>query len=118
MEVNKPCLGCNRQAQFQTVPSNAERVAMTRQPQTKLPAVARSFASSPARRVRLWLILASLSLATAAPYADDWPEFRGPGRRGVWNETGILDRFPEGGLRVLWRTPVKAGYSGPAVAGG
>ena len=50
--------------------------------------------------------------------AEDWPEYRGRGRLGVWNETGILEKFPEGGLKVLWRTPVKAGYAGPAVADG
>jgi outer membrane protein assembly factor BamB len=57
-------------------------------------------------------------LAGAAPFADDWPEFRGAGRRGVWTETGIVERFPESGLKVLWRAPVKAGYSGPVVANG
>jgi outer membrane protein assembly factor BamB len=62
--------------------------------------------------------VAGLLLAAAAPLADDWPEFRGAGRRGVWNDTGIVDRFPDGGLKVLWRAPVKAGYSGPAVARG
>ena len=50
--------------------------------------------------------------------ADDWPEFRGRGRLGVWQETGLLDTFPVMGLKVLWRTPVGAGYAGPAVAGG
>ena len=50
--------------------------------------------------------------------ADDWPEFRGQGRQGVWNETGILDTFPETGLEVRWRTPIKRGFSGPAVANG
>jgi len=69
-------------------------------------------------RLQLGLAVVSMLLAAAAPFADDWPEFRGAGRRGVWNETGILDRFPEGGLKVLWRAPVKAGYSGPVVAGG
>ena len=64
------------------------------------------------------VVMAGVLLAAATPRADDWPEFRGAGRRGVWNETGILDRFPEGGLKVLWRAPVKAGYSGPVVAGG
>src|SRR5687767_11068486 len=66
----------------------------------------------------LCLLLAGVVLATAALSADDWPEFRGSGRRGVWNETGIVDRLPDSGLKVLWRVPIKAGYSGPAVAGG
>jgi outer membrane protein assembly factor BamB len=50
--------------------------------------------------------------------ADDWPEWRGKGRLGVWNETGILDTLPAGGLPVSWRTPIYAGYAGPAVADG
>jgi outer membrane protein assembly factor BamB len=71
-----------------------------------------------ASRLRLVLVVAGLLLAAATPFAEDWPEFRGAGRRGVWTETGIVDRFPAAGLKVLWRTPVKAGYSGPAVSRG
>jgi outer membrane protein assembly factor BamB len=55
---------------------------------------------------------------TVGVRADDWPEIRGKGRLGVWNETGILEKFPESGLKVLWRTPLNAGFAGPAVAGG
>src|SRR6266852_4338553 len=47
---------------------------------------------------------------------DDWPQWLGPNRDGVWRETGILDEFPKAGPKVLWRTPVSGGYSGPAVA--
>ena len=50
--------------------------------------------------------------------AEDWPEWRGRGRGGIWSETGILDRFPDNGLSVAWRTPLRAGYAGPAVAAG
>ena len=50
--------------------------------------------------------------------AEDWPEWRGRGRAGVWNETGIRESFPAEGLPVAWRAPVRGGYSGPAVAGG
>ena len=50
--------------------------------------------------------------------AEDWPEIRGKGRLGVWNETGIVEKFPADGLKVLWRTPIKAGFAGPAVADG
>ena len=59
-----------------------------------------------------------LTVGAAAIYADDWPEFRGRGRLGVWNESGILETFPEDGLAVRWRTPIHHGFSGPAVADG
>jgi outer membrane protein assembly factor BamB len=42
----------------------------------------------------------------------------GPQRDGVWRETGIIQGFGSNGPPVLWRVPVKAGYVGPAVAGG
>jgi outer membrane protein assembly factor BamB len=50
--------------------------------------------------------------------ADDWPQWLGPRRDGVWRETGILPAFPKGGPAIRWRTPIGAGYAGPAVAGG
>jgi outer membrane protein assembly factor BamB len=62
----------------------------------------------------LALSLSALGRATA----DDWPQWLGPQRDGVWRGTGILDKFPEGGPQVRWRTPIAAGYSGPAVANG
>src|SRR5947209_5404198 len=62
-------------------------------------------------------LLLALALAPAA-LADDWPQWLGPKRDAVWPETGIVDRLPPGGPKVLWRTPVSGGYAGPAVAGG
>ena len=50
--------------------------------------------------------------------AEDWPQWRGKERLGIWNETDILDRFPSEGLSVRWRTPVGSGFSGPAVSEG
>ncbi len=58
-----------------------------------------------------------LVMALAA-CAEDWPEWRGKGRLGVWNETGVLRKFPDTGLRIEWRVPVKNGFSGPAVSNG
>jgi outer membrane protein assembly factor BamB len=63
-------------------------------------------------------VLALASVQIRELNADDWPEWRGRGRLGVWNETGILDRFAPDGLLVRWRTPINAGYSGPSVTGG
>jgi outer membrane protein assembly factor BamB len=50
--------------------------------------------------------------------ADDWPQWLGPKRDGVWREDGILDRFPAGGPKVRWRVPLGGGFAGPAVANG
>jgi outer membrane protein assembly factor BamB len=50
--------------------------------------------------------------------AEDWPEWRGKGRAGVFREDGVYETFPKSGLSVRWRTPVGNGFSGPAVAGG
>jgi outer membrane protein assembly factor BamB len=67
------------------------------------------------------LTLAPLALALAGPLtslADDWPQWLGPDRDATWRESGILEEFPEGGPKVLWRTPVAWGYGGPAVHNG
>jgi len=50
--------------------------------------------------------------------AGDWPQFRGPNRDSVWNETGILQTFPAGGLKIRWRAPIGPGFSSPVVAEG
>ncbi len=50
--------------------------------------------------------------------AEDWPQWMGPGRDGRYQETGIVDTIPEGGLKKLWSVPLGLGYAGPAVADG
>ncbi len=47
----------------------------------------------------------------------DWPQWMGPARDGVWPETGLIEKFPEAGLPVVWRTKIGGGYGGPAVVG-
>ena len=40
--------------------------------------------------------------------ADDWEQWRGAGRLGVWHERGIIESFPDDGLTVTCfgaRTP-------------
>lgn len=64
------------------------------------------------------VVLLCVLMAQVETRGDDWPEWRGAGRLGVWNETGILETFPADGLKVRWRTPIHAGYAGPSVAAG
>jgi outer membrane protein assembly factor BamB len=66
-----------------------------------------------------WFVAVVLTGALAAgAHADDWPQWLGPKRDGVWRETGLLDKFPADGPKVRWRTPIGSGYAGPAVANG
>jgi outer membrane protein assembly factor BamB len=59
-----------------------------------------------------------LPLAAASLHAEDWPQWMGRNRDAVWSEDGVLDKFPKGGPKELWRTKIHGGYSGPAVADG
>src|SRR5262245_4781731 len=68
--------------------------------------------------IKRTLLLAFIYLFSVAARADDWPQWRGPNRDGVWRETGILESLPPGGLNYRWRVRVGNGYSGPAVAHG
>src|ERR671931_1357298 len=58
-----------------------------------------------------------LAAVPAVACADDWPQWMGPTRDGRWKETGIVQKFPDGGPKKLWSAPVGGGYSGPAVVG-
>ena len=70
----------------------------------------------PRRTGKIAAIIA-LSLA-AALCAEDWPQWRGSGRDGVWHETGMRKSFPSAGLPVRWRARVGFGFSSPVVAQG
>ena len=61
----------------------------------------------------LWLLLAADVQA-----GDDWPQFLGPTRDGVYHGADISTAWPAGGPPVRWRLPIGAGFSGPVVAAG
>ena len=60
----------------------------------------------------------ALFLLVTVVRAENWPQWLGPQRDGVWRETGIVEKFPEGGPKVLWRVKISGGYTGPAVVEG
>lgn len=68
----------------------------------------------PARR---WAILVLLVAGGLELRADDWPQWMGPQRDGVWRESGLLEKFGSNDLKPRWRVSVQAGYVGPAVVG-
>lgn len=49
-----------------------------------------------------WMGLAVCALASVGEAAD-WPQFRGPHRDGICEETGLLKQWPPGGPKLLWK---------------
>ncbi|MEQ8785241.1 MAG: PQQ-like beta-propeller repeat protein [Pirellulaceae bacterium] len=68
-------------------------------------------------RLSLFGCFALLLMLLVAPLcAEDWPQWRGVGRDGVWKESGVVDKFENDQLEIRWRKPLGPGYSGPTVA--
>src|SRR5436190_22752288 len=63
----------------------------------------------------------ALLWANCCPAADlsdqDWPQFLGPHRNGISDETGLLDRWPTNGVPVVWDEKIGTGYGAPSVRG-
>ncbi len=68
--------------------------------------------------LRVVLIACTVASLASPAVADQWPQWMGPKRDNIWREEGIIKEFPEGGPKILWRTPVAGGYAGPAVVDG
>ena len=67
----------------------------------------------------LSLLILQLSLISLnISQAEDWPQWLGNQRDGIWRETGLIQSFPADGLTPVWRTKIGGGYSSPAVANG
>jgi outer membrane protein assembly factor BamB len=73
----------------------------------------------------LWLLLVSGGAAAESP-ADglvaapepDWPQWRGPRRDGISDETGLLPSWPPGGPPLLWKVDgLGTGWSSPIIVG-
>ena len=69
--------------------------------------------------MKLFIGYLTLALSCSAAIADDWPQWQGPKRDAVSSETGLLQDWPEGGPKLVWRTEgLGGGDSAPAVAKG
>lgn len=52
-------------------------------------------------------------------FSADWPQWRGPDRTSVSEETGLLKNWPAGGPKQLWVfNNAGSGYSSPAIVDG
>ncbi len=59
-----------------------------------------------------------LTAGLAPSRGDEWPQWRGPNRDGVWAESGIIEEFDSSTIKLRWSVTISSGYSGPTVAQG
>jgi outer membrane protein assembly factor BamB len=64
------------------------------------------------------LPLAAAFWSAQTQTAADWPQFFGPQRNGIYSGPPLLEKWPVGGPRVVWRKTVGLGFSGPVVSEG
>ncbi len=65
------------------------------------------------------VLMAAVALTTVEATASDWPQFHGPRRDNVSDETGLLKQWPAEGPKLLWTaTGIGEGFSSVAVADG
>ena len=69
-------------------------------------------------KARMLTLSLVVFLCAVSVLAADWPQWRGPNRSGVSNETGLLKQWPAGGPKLLWQVnDLGDGYSTPVVVG-
>jgi hypothetical protein len=61
--------------------------------------------------------LVAFRLSAAEQPGEDWPRFLGPRGDGTSAETGLLDKWPTNGPRVLWEKTIGTGYGAPSILG-
>src|SRR5262247_2543028 len=69
----------------------------------------------------LCLLFSTMSftrIADMGASTSDWPQWRGPERNGISQESGLLKQSPTDGPKLLWRAnDIGDGYSTPSVVG-
>jgi hypothetical protein len=69
-------------------------------------------------RIAVCITLLGTFTTAVVAATGDWPQWRGPDRNGVSQETGLLKKWPAGGPPLAWKaTGLGSGYATVAVAG-
>ena len=64
-----------------------------------------------------WAVAAALAATVVTQAANDWPQYLGPSRNGVYAGPALADTWGANGPKVVWRKQVGQGFAGPAVVG-
>jgi len=64
-----------------------------------------------------WAVAAALAATVVTQAANDWPQYLGPSRNGIYEGPALADTWGANGPKVVWRKQVGQGFAGPAVVG-
>ncbi len=67
--------------------------------------------------LRLCVGCLSVFLMMSFTHAEDWPQFRGPRGDGTWQGPKLDEKWPDSGLKPLWKQEIGGGYAGISVVG-
>ena len=59
-----------------------------------------------------------LTIVAACALAEDWPQFLGPARNGVYSGKDLAAKWGPAGVAIEWKKEVGQGFSSPVVAQG
>jgi outer membrane protein assembly factor BamB len=62
------------------------------------------------------ILFTSAFFFTFLSFSQEWPDWRGENRNAVWDEKGIVERFPSVKMSPEWTVSIGPGYTGPTVA--
>ena len=62
-------------------------------------------------------VAAALAATVVTQGANDWPQFLGPSRNGIYAGPALAENWGANGPKVVWRKQVGQGFAGPAVVG-
>lgn len=68
--------------------------------------------------MRLSIYMSTFIFVLGGLKAEDRPQWLGVNRDAIWQETGIINMFDQSKPKLMWRTKIGGGYSGPAVSDG
>jgi len=67
---------------------------------------------------QIFVLAIGLVLSLRTAHAADWPQWRGPDRNGISQETGLLKEWPKEGPHLNWQVKdLGDGYSTPSIVG-
>ena len=64
-----------------------------------------------------WAVAAALAATVVTQAANDWPQYLGPSRNGIYAGPALADAWGANGPKAVWRKQVGQGFAGPAVVG-